>query len=236
MGFGRIGRNLFRILYSREDISIAAISELADAAGLEYLLRFDTLLGRFPDDALQAEALSALGWAHAEHRRNDEARANALEAARLLPSVNDPKKRFLVLMNLGVLLMITRENARAEPLLRASVDVAPTPFQRGQQLSMLAWVVGDSGRLAEARALLDEARPLATLNPGGGAMPLAFAVEPFLPPVVEVTGAPSLLATSLGELHVGIQVDLGQGYVDLLVIAIHTEMGTSAAISGRKPL
>ncbi len=50
MGFGRIGRNLFRILYSREDISIAAISELADPAGLEYLLRFDTLLGRFPDE------------------------------------------------------------------------------------------------------------------------------------------------------------------------------------------
>lgn len=49
MGFGRIGRNLFRILYKRDDIRIAAISDIADHAGLEYLLRFDTILGRFPD-------------------------------------------------------------------------------------------------------------------------------------------------------------------------------------------
>lgn len=50
MGFGRIGRNLFRLLYNREDIRIGAISDLADPVGLEYLLRFDTVLGRFPDE------------------------------------------------------------------------------------------------------------------------------------------------------------------------------------------
>ena len=50
MGFGRIGRNLFRILYKREDIQIAAISDIADPRSLEYLLRFDTILGRFPDE------------------------------------------------------------------------------------------------------------------------------------------------------------------------------------------
>jgi glyceraldehyde 3-phosphate dehydrogenase len=49
MGFGRIGRNLFRILYRRDDIHIAAISDIADHKSLEYLLRFDTILGRFPD-------------------------------------------------------------------------------------------------------------------------------------------------------------------------------------------
>ena len=49
-GFGRIGRTLFRILYPRQDIRVAAISDLADPAGLEYLLRFDTVLGRFPDE------------------------------------------------------------------------------------------------------------------------------------------------------------------------------------------
>ncbi|MEE8112403.1 MAG: type I glyceraldehyde-3-phosphate dehydrogenase [Acidobacteriota bacterium] len=48
MGFGRIGRNLFRILYQREDIRIAAISDIADPECLEYLLRFDTIMGRFP--------------------------------------------------------------------------------------------------------------------------------------------------------------------------------------------
>jgi glyceraldehyde 3-phosphate dehydrogenase len=50
MGLGRIGRNIFRILYKSEDLRIEAVSELADPAALAYLLRFDTLLGRFPDE------------------------------------------------------------------------------------------------------------------------------------------------------------------------------------------
>ena len=50
VGLGRIGKNIFRILYKREDIRVAAISEIADHKGLEYLLRFDTMLGRFPDE------------------------------------------------------------------------------------------------------------------------------------------------------------------------------------------
>ncbi len=50
MGFGRIGRNLFRILYKGEDIRIGAISDIADHKALEYLLRFDTILGPFPDE------------------------------------------------------------------------------------------------------------------------------------------------------------------------------------------
>jgi glyceraldehyde 3-phosphate dehydrogenase len=51
MGFGRIGRNLFRQLYQRDDLTIAAISDIADPAALEYLLRYDTVLGRFPEEA-----------------------------------------------------------------------------------------------------------------------------------------------------------------------------------------
>jgi glyceraldehyde 3-phosphate dehydrogenase len=50
MGFGRIGRNLFRILYKGEDIQIGAISDIAEHKALEYLLRFDTILGPFPDE------------------------------------------------------------------------------------------------------------------------------------------------------------------------------------------
>ncbi len=50
MGFGRIGRNLFRILYQSENIRLAAISDIADHKALEYLLRFDTILGPFPDE------------------------------------------------------------------------------------------------------------------------------------------------------------------------------------------
>jgi glyceraldehyde 3-phosphate dehydrogenase len=47
MGFGRIGRNVFRILYPRPDIEIAAIVDIAEPAALEYLLKFDTVHGRF---------------------------------------------------------------------------------------------------------------------------------------------------------------------------------------------
>ena len=50
MGFGRIGRNLFRILYQSEGIRLRAISDIADHKALEYLLRFDTILGPFPDE------------------------------------------------------------------------------------------------------------------------------------------------------------------------------------------
>lgn len=49
-GFGRIGRNLFRILYKSDDIRIAAISDVADHEALEYLLRFDTIFGPFPEE------------------------------------------------------------------------------------------------------------------------------------------------------------------------------------------
>jgi glyceraldehyde 3-phosphate dehydrogenase len=47
MGFGRIGRNVFKILYPQDDIEIVAIVDIADPKGLEYLLKFDTVHGRF---------------------------------------------------------------------------------------------------------------------------------------------------------------------------------------------
>jgi len=49
MGFGRIGRNVFRILYPRDDIEIVAIADVADPKALEYLLKFDTVHGRFQE-------------------------------------------------------------------------------------------------------------------------------------------------------------------------------------------
>jgi glyceraldehyde 3-phosphate dehydrogenase len=48
MGLGRVGRNIFRLLYDSEDMRLDAVSDPSDHAVLAYLLRFDTLLGRFP--------------------------------------------------------------------------------------------------------------------------------------------------------------------------------------------
>ncbi|HEY3176943.1 MAG TPA: type I glyceraldehyde-3-phosphate dehydrogenase [Candidatus Polarisedimenticolia bacterium] len=48
-GFGRIGRSVFRILNSMKGIEVAAINDISDNDALAYLLRHDTVMGRFPD-------------------------------------------------------------------------------------------------------------------------------------------------------------------------------------------
>jgi glyceraldehyde 3-phosphate dehydrogenase len=48
MGFGRIGRNVFRQLEDHPRIEVAAIVDIADPEALVYLLRYDTIFGRFP--------------------------------------------------------------------------------------------------------------------------------------------------------------------------------------------
>lgn len=47
MGFGAIGRSVFRQVHDRDDLEIAAIADIADHKALAYLLRFDTIRGRF---------------------------------------------------------------------------------------------------------------------------------------------------------------------------------------------
>ena len=55
MGLGRVGRNLLRILYDDPEIEIVAISDPAAHEALEYLIRFDTTLGPFPELVRLAE-------------------------------------------------------------------------------------------------------------------------------------------------------------------------------------
>jgi glyceraldehyde 3-phosphate dehydrogenase len=50
-GFGRIGRSVFRILNERSDLEVAAINDLSEREALVYLLKYDTVMGRFPDEA-----------------------------------------------------------------------------------------------------------------------------------------------------------------------------------------
>jgi len=50
-GFGRIGRNLFRAAHEAgADLEIVAVNDLTDAATLAHLLKYDSILGRFPGD------------------------------------------------------------------------------------------------------------------------------------------------------------------------------------------
>ncbi len=48
-GFGRIGRTVFRILNARDDFEIVAINDISPSDSLVYLLKYDTVMGRFPD-------------------------------------------------------------------------------------------------------------------------------------------------------------------------------------------
>ncbi|MGA8852558.1 MAG: type I glyceraldehyde-3-phosphate dehydrogenase [Christiangramia sp.] len=45
-GFGRIGRNLFRILLNHPTINVVAINDVADAKSLAHLLKYDSIHGR----------------------------------------------------------------------------------------------------------------------------------------------------------------------------------------------
>ena len=47
-GFGRIGRNLFKLLFLNKEIEVVAINDLADAATLSHLLKYDSIHGIFP--------------------------------------------------------------------------------------------------------------------------------------------------------------------------------------------
>ena len=54
-GFGRIGRMVFRIMEERSDTEVVAINDLAPAASLAHLLKYDTVHGRFGKEVLVGE-------------------------------------------------------------------------------------------------------------------------------------------------------------------------------------
>ncbi|WP_109438988.1 MULTISPECIES: type I glyceraldehyde-3-phosphate dehydrogenase [Aquimarina] len=47
-GFGRIGRNLFRLLIDHQSIEVVAINDLADTKTLSHLLKYDSIHGLLP--------------------------------------------------------------------------------------------------------------------------------------------------------------------------------------------
>jgi len=49
-GFGRIGRQMFRIAMKRKDIEVVAINNLSDNATLAHLLKYDSSYGTLPEE------------------------------------------------------------------------------------------------------------------------------------------------------------------------------------------
>jgi glyceraldehyde 3-phosphate dehydrogenase len=55
-GFGRIGRNVFRAAHAAgADIEFVAVNDLTDPATLAHLLKYDSILGRFPGEVEAGE-------------------------------------------------------------------------------------------------------------------------------------------------------------------------------------
>lgn len=47
-GYGRIGRNLFRLLWNHKEIEVVAINDIADTATMAHLTQYDSIHGKFP--------------------------------------------------------------------------------------------------------------------------------------------------------------------------------------------
>ncbi len=46
-GFGRIGRSFFRMAHGLKDFDIVAVNDLTDTKTLAYLLKYDSVYGRY---------------------------------------------------------------------------------------------------------------------------------------------------------------------------------------------
>jgi glyceraldehyde 3-phosphate dehydrogenase len=55
-GFGRIGRNFYRaVLAAGADIEVVGVNDITDNASLAHLLKYDSILGRFPGEVSATE-------------------------------------------------------------------------------------------------------------------------------------------------------------------------------------
>jgi glyceraldehyde 3-phosphate dehydrogenase len=55
-GFGRIGRNLFRAAYEADsELEFIAVNDITDVRTLAHLLKYDSILGRFPGEVAEGE-------------------------------------------------------------------------------------------------------------------------------------------------------------------------------------
>src|ERR1700677_4064653 len=63
-GFGRIGRNAFKIAFARSDMEVVAINDLTDTATLAYLLKHDSNYGTYDKDVKSNEGNIIVEGAH----------------------------------------------------------------------------------------------------------------------------------------------------------------------------
>ncbi|MBK8469308.1 MAG: type I glyceraldehyde-3-phosphate dehydrogenase [Candidatus Phosphoribacter sp.] len=83
-GFGRIGRNFYRaVVVSGADIEVVAVNDLTDNKSLAHLLKYDSILGRFPGEVTYDETSITAGgktfaaWAERDPAKLDWASVGA---------------------------------------------------------------------------------------------------------------------------------------------------------------
>lgn len=54
-GFGRIGRNVFRVMEKDPDIEVVAVNDLGEASTLAHLIKYDSIHGKFDGDVKAVE-------------------------------------------------------------------------------------------------------------------------------------------------------------------------------------
>ena len=55
-GFGRIGRNAFKLAFDRSDLEVVAVNDLTDTKTLAYLLKHDSNYGTYKYDVSYDDA------------------------------------------------------------------------------------------------------------------------------------------------------------------------------------
>ena len=84
-GFGRIGRNFFRAAKaSGADIDFVAVNDLGSIDTMAHLLKYDSVLGRFPDKVTATKSSIKVGQRHAQ---------GAQRAQPCRPAVGRPRRR-----------------------------------------------------------------------------------------------------------------------------------------------
>ena len=111
-GFGRIGRNVFRVTLGDPSIEIVAINDITDATTLAHLLKYDSIHGNLPnkiqasDDAIQVDGhaihvskvkdLTALDWSSTGAQIVVEASGVFTKGPEARKHIRGPSKKVLI--------------------------------------------------------------------------------------------------------------------------------------------
>src|SRR5690242_6629404 len=60
-GFGRIGRNVVRAAMGRKDVEFVAVNDLTDTKTLAHLLKYDSVLGTYPEEVTAGADFISVG-------------------------------------------------------------------------------------------------------------------------------------------------------------------------------